>query len=85
MEIYKHKVFGKYFIFIEEGDIDKVLFVNPLGRAIHLNLDLFSDEMKDGEERVFLERDFITKEQVEAYQRYIKDWSDEQLADKAYY
>ena len=87
MEIYKHKVSGKYFIFVEEveGDIDKALFVNPLGRVILLNLDLFYDDIKDGEDDVFFGRDFITKEQIEAYQRYTKDWSDEQLADKAYY
>jgi hypothetical protein len=73
MEIYKHKVSGKYFIYIEDTRDGEALFVNPLCRLLSLPLSSFSSEVRRGKGEYFYENALITREQLETWQNYSDD------------
>ncbi len=68
MLAYKHKVSGKYFVFVEELDNGGVKFINPEGRPWYSNYNDYSDDPEEGNEDTFLERGLITKDQAEKYE-----------------
>ena len=72
MEIYKNRVSGKYFICIQESGEEKALFITPKGKVKPLELKLFS-YYQGGRD----ENELITKKQVERFEQYSKDRSEE--------
>ena len=77
MEIYKNKVSGKYFIYIQESGEEKALFITPKGKVKPLELKLFSYYSGRRDEDELLNKELITKKQVERFEQYSKDRSEE--------
>ncbi len=77
MEIYKNKVSGKYFIYIQKSGEEKALFITPKGKVKPLELKLFSYYSGRRDEDKLLNKELITKKQVERFEQYSKDRSDE--------
>ena len=77
MEIYKNKVSGKYFIYIQESGEEKALFITPKGKVKPLELKLFSYYQggRDEDELLNKDKELITKKQVERFEQYSKDRS----------
>ncbi len=75
MEIYKNKVSGKYFIYIQESGEEKALFITPKGKVKPLELKLFSYYSGRRDEDEPLNKELITKKQVERFEQYSKDRS----------
>ena len=76
MIIYRNKASGKYFIHIKDLTEDEALFVLPAddkdskARIINLELDLFEEEPKEGEDKVFIENRLISEKQLEKYKQH---------------
>lgn len=79
MEIYKHKISGKYFIFIEHTGIKSAKFVNPVPKILELEFYNFEENSLDKSTEYFVQHQLITNEQIKCYQQYLKY----RLQDKA--
>jgi len=68
MDVYKNKATGKYFICVEEAEMDNesALLITPLGEIKPLNLRLFH-EQEALDVDFLLARGLISKQQVEVY------------------
>ncbi len=74
MEIYKNKSSGKYFIYIEDTDInDRALFVSPEAKVLTIQFNLFVDDPEEGQEKDLLSEGLITQAQLESYRQYGSD------------
>lgn len=72
MEIYKHNISGKYFIFIEQTIINFANFVNPVAKILELGFFDFEENSLDKSSEYFLQHQLVTNEQIETYQKYLK-------------
>ncbi len=70
MEIYRHRISGKYFVKIEEIDSDRAFFVNPESRILPVPEQSFWDESKEGDAGCLVAKGLITAEQAEKYRQY---------------
>lgn len=75
MEIYKNKASGKYFIYIEEVNDNKGLFVTPPdeegnARVISLEFELFDDDPPEDNAEKLLADGIIEEEQIKKYHEY---------------
>jgi hypothetical protein len=70
MQIFKNKASGKCFVYVEDNEEGKALFILPRGEVKCLKLDLFEHPKEDQVES-FLARGLITEEQSSSYQKLI--------------
>jgi hypothetical protein len=80
MEICINKRSGKYFIFIQNIDLDKRLVVTPIGEIKSLEDKHFSEPI-DKDENFLLPEYMITKQQYETYKKHKKNRDDEQTEE----
>ena len=84
MEIYKHKISGKYFIFIEHTGINSANFVNPVPKILELEFYNFEENPLDKSAEYFIQHQLVTNEQIKYYQQYLKyRFQDEAAQEKA--
>ena len=72
MEIYKHKISGKYFIFVKHDSINFAYYVNPMAKLLRLESFDFEKYSLDNSTGYFLQHQLITNEQVKCYKQYLK-------------
>lgn len=72
MEIYKHKKFGKHFIFVKHDRIDFAYFVNHRARLLKLGLFDFEEYPLDNSTEYFLRHKLVTNEQIKCYKQYLE-------------
>ena len=72
MKIYKHKISGKYFIFIEHAGIKSAKFVNPVPKILELEFYNFEENPLDKSTEYFVQHQLVTNEQIKCYQQYLK-------------
>jgi hypothetical protein len=77
MDIYKNKSTGRYFIFINETGNEEALFVTPNAEIKSLKLEIFNDEQEEYSEVSLLEKNLITKDQLQRFHEFKKNRSDE--------
>jgi hypothetical protein len=77
MDICKNKRTGKYFIYINETVNEEALFVTPNAEIKNLKLKIFTDEPEECSEAGLLEKNLITKEQLQMFHEYKKNRYDE--------
>jgi hypothetical protein len=68
--IYKNKASGKHFIFIDCGEKDSGLFINPEGKFIELEYNLFfqdSTELENDDKEIL---NLVNAKQLNRYQNY---------------
>jgi len=70
MSIYRNKSSGQPFIYIEDVDNGKALFVTPEVKIKPLELKLF-EELKEEDEGYLLSHGLITKPQVDKYNEFL--------------
>ena len=84
MEIYKHKISGKYFIFIEHTGIKSANFVNPVPKILELEFYNFEENPLDKSTEYFVQHQLVTNEQIKRYQQHLKyRFQDEAAREKA--
>jgi hypothetical protein len=83
MEVCKHKVSGKIFIFLKEAGFDKAVFVTPQNKIKTLNIDQF-DDIEDENRDALLSEGLITELQIKRYEQYKKDRADNEAANVIY-
>ena len=79
MDICKNKRTGKYFIYINETVNEEALFVTPNAEILNLKLKFFTDEPEECSEAGLLEKNLITKEQLQMFHKYKKNRYDEEF------
>jgi hypothetical protein len=70
MLIFRNKVSGKCFVYVEDNEDSKALFILPQGEAKSLKLDLF-ERPEEGEGENFLARGLITSKQNKRYRELL--------------
>ena len=75
MEVCKNKDSGKYFIFLEDIGLEKILLVTPEANVKPLKSNLF-DEVEDLSEEYLIENSFVSEDQVRVYREFQKNRSD---------
>lgn len=83
MEVCKHKLSGKIFIFLKEAGFDKAVFVTPQNKIKTLNIDQF-DEIEDENKDLLLSKGLITEEQLNRSDQYKKDRADNEVDNLIY-
>lgn len=76
MEVCKNKDSGKYFIFLEDIGLEKILLVTPDANVKPLKSNLF-DEVEDLSEESLIENSFVSEDQVRVYREYQQNRSDD--------
>ena len=76
MEVCKNKDSGKYFIFLEDIGLEKILLVTPEANVKPLKSNLF-DEVEDLSEEYLIENSFVSEDQVRVYREFQKNRSDD--------
>ena len=74
--VYKNKASGRHFIHAREISPDKAFFITPPDkdgnvRYINLSYKIFHDQPQQEEESVLLSTNYITKEQLQAFNTFI--------------
>lgn len=83
MEVCKHKISGKIFIFLKEAGFDKGVFVTPQSKIKTLNIDQF-DEIEDQNRDHLLSDGLITELQIKRFEQYRKDRADNEVENLIY-
>lgn len=83
MEFCKHKISGKFFIFLKEAGFDNAVFVTPQSKIKTLNLDQFED-IEDESRDYLLTEGLITELQLKRFEQYKKDRTDNEVENLIY-
>jgi hypothetical protein len=83
MEVCKHKISGKIFIFLKEAGFDKAVFVTPQSKIKTLNIDQF-DEIEDENRKDLLSEGLITELQIKRFEQYKKDRTENEVDNLIY-
>jgi hypothetical protein len=83
MEVCKHKISGKIFIFLKEAGFDKGVFVTPQSKIKTLNIDQF-DDIEDENRDDLLSKGLITKLQIKRFEQYKKDRTENEVDNLIY-
>jgi hypothetical protein len=83
MEVCKHKISGKIFIFLKEAGFDKAVFVTPQSKIKTLNIDQF-DEIEDENRDDLLSQGRITELQINRFEQYKKDRTENEVDNLIY-
>lgn len=81
MSIYRNKSSGQPFIYIEDVDNGKALFVTPEAKIKPLELKLF-EELEEEDEGYFLSHGLITKPQVDKYNEFLASFINNAISKK---
>lgn len=83
MEVCKHKISGKIFIFLKEAGFDKAVFVTPQSKIKTLNIDQFGD-IEDEDRDYLLSEGRITELQIKRFEQYKKDRTENEVDNLIY-
>lgn len=71
-QVCKNKESGKYFLFIEETNDEKLLLVIPMGEVKSLDSFLFEDT-EEVDISDLLNKGFIAQQQIDGYKKFVKE------------
>lgn len=83
MEVCKHKISGKFFIFLKEAGVENAVFVTPQNKIKTLNISQFS-EVEDEDKDYLLSEGLITELQIKRFEQYKKDRADDEIENFIY-
>lgn len=83
MEICKHKISGKVFLFLKDAGFDKAVFVTPQSKIKTLNIDQF-DDIEDVDRAYLLSEGLITDLQIKIFRQYKQDRTDNEVENLIY-